>query len=269
MRKIIAPLLALALLLGLTACGRQNSSAFRTLEVIGARRYSVICRLDDRIAPLIDEAMRNTAASGELSAISIRWLGRDAITLKGEAAPEETPEDAEAEAEADETPARTLLVGVEADFEPMAYTENGALRGMSIDIADALGRALGWEVAYQPISPAEVGTQLASGNIDCALGFDPATVSASKYTVGVTYLESDVVLAVRPDSDIRRIRDIKDQRIGAVDDPVVTRLVKNHDKLTKYASGATVYLSPRRCVNALDNGWCAAVAMDVLMLEHT
>ena len=263
------PLLALALLL--CACGEQTPAGFRILETVGTRRYNVICRLDDRIAPEIDAAMEQLAASGELSAISIRWLGRDAITLKGKAAEEEEKEE-EGEADEDEAgeePAvRRLIVGVEAEFDPIAFTENGELRGMSVDIAGALARALGREAAYQPIKPSEVGTQLSSGNIDCALGFDPDTVSAEKYTVGVSYMDSDVVVATRAAGEARRLRDTKDQRIGVIDDPVVQKILKENEKVTRYASGATVYLSVRRCLNALDNGWCAAIAMDRIMLEH-
>ena len=91
-KKIIASALALLLALPLCACGEQTPAGFRILEKIGTRRYNVICRLDDRIAPQIDAAMERLAASGELSAISIRWLGRDAITLKGTAAAEEGEE---------------------------------------------------------------------------------------------------------------------------------------------------------------------------------
>lgn len=262
LKQIAAALLAIALALGLCGCGQGESGAFRTLSVIGTRRYSVLCRKGDRLAPLLGGAMEGLAADGTLSALSVRWLGRDAITLKAQAAP---GEDADGRPE---TAARTLIVGVEADHAPMACEEDGVLRGMSIDLADALGRALGWEVAYQPISADEVEMQLSSGNIDCALGFDPASVNAAKYNVGATYLESDVVLAVRPDSHVKRLRDLKEQRVGTVNDPALTGLVRADEQITRYASGATAYLSSGRCVNALDNGWCAAIVMDRVVLEH-
>ena len=281
MKKITALLLLLALALGLGGCGESQYTPFRVLETVGVRRYGLIYRLDDRLAPQVDEAMRTLAARGELSAISIRWLGKDVITLKVSGR-EARAARAEAEAEAGETGAtrtlddrlmereapRRLIVGVEAEFQPMAYQDRGEQRGMSIDIADALGRVLDWEVAYQPIAPAEVGAQLSSGNIDCALGFDPAAVRSDKYTVGVSYMDSDVVVAVRPDSRVHRLRDVKGARIGTISDPVITAILSGNDKVTRYASGATVYLSPLRCVRALDNGWCAAIAVDRLMLEH-
>ena len=50
--------------------------------------------------------------------------------------------------------------------------------------------------------------------------------------------------------------------------PAVLAAVRSSEKLTKFASGATEYLSIERCVNALDMGWCAAIVMDSLMLSY-
>ena len=263
LKKRISALLLLALALALCACGETDASPFRTIEVLGARRYAVICRKDDRLAPLLIAAIEDLARDGTLSAASIRWLGRDAITLKPQPAggAEEGDEPAEAAA-------RTLIVGLERDFEPLAFWENGVLRGMSVDIADGLGRALGWEVAYQPITANEVGTQLSSGNIDVALGFDPGTVNAEKYTLGPVYMESEIVLAAPRESGITRWKDLEGERIGIVDDPTVTARLKASDQAARYAAGAVIYASPARCFFALENGWCAALAMDRIMLEQ-
>ena len=260
--RLLAAALVLGLLLGLSGCGETLDTGFRVLEVIGVRSYSVICRKDDKIAPLIDEAMGHLAYTGHLGSLCIRWLGRDLITLAGSPPAVQTTERQETEEEQAQS-RRTLIVGIEKDFYPMAFTEDGELRGLSVDLASALGSELTWEVSYQPITPAEVGTQLSSGNIDCALGFDPACVKEDAYTVGVSYLDSDIVLAVRQESEVTRAREIRGERIGTVDDPSVTKAVKESETITKYASGAS-----RRCVSAMDNGWCAAVAMDVIMLEY-
>lgn len=258
-KKRIALLLLLALALALCACGETDASPFRTVEVLGSRRYGLICRKDDRLAPRLTAAIEDLARDGTLSAASKRWLGRDAITLKPQPA---------VSAEEEAVAPRTLIVGVERDFEPLAFFENGFLQGMSIDIADGLGRALGWEVAYQPITSNEVGTQLASGNIDVALGFDPATVNADKYTLGPIYMESDIVLAAPRESGVTRWRDLQDERIGIVDDPIVTACLKASESAGRYASAAVIYASPARCLFALENGWCAALAMDRIMLDR-
>ena len=263
-RRILTAALLLLALLFQAGCGEKLDTGFRVLEVIGTRRYSVICRKDDRIAPMIDEAMQHLAYTGHLGSLCVRWLGRDQITLAGHPPSAQTTQEPGGGTQEQ----RTLIVGLETDFFPMAYTSDSGLSGLTVDIANALGTELGWEVRIQSITPAEVGTQLSSGNIDCALGFDPSSVKEEAYSVGVSYLDSDIVLAVRQESEITRVKDIRGERIGTVDDPSVTKAVQGSENISKYASGATVYLSSRRCVSAMDNGWCAAVAMDIIMLEY-
>ena len=260
MRKLVAIALALAMLAALCACGQQEIGSFRALEVLGEKQFCAICRGGDKLAPVIGAALETLAANGTLPSITARWLGRDRSCLEGNAgalsALEEQPEP------------RRLIVGVESDFYPIGFQENGEVRGMSVDRANALGALLGWDVMILPITAEEVSAHLVSGNVDCALGFDTGLLSAEKFSVGAPYLKSEILLAVRTDSEIKRVRELKDCRVGVIHDPAVLKAVRKSEKLTKYASGATEYLSLERCVNALDNGWCAALAMDSLMLAY-
>ena len=260
MKKCIACLLLLALLASLSGCGQTEVSAFRALEVLGEKQFCAICRGGDKLAPLIDAALKALAANGRLSAITTRWLGKDRSCMEGDAGALRALEEMPTE--------RRLIIGVETDYDPIAFEENGTLRGMSVDLAEAIGELIGWEVMLLPIESEAVAAQLSSGNVDCALGFDSGIVSASKYSVGEPYLKSDIVLAVRSESEIRRVRDLDGSRVGVIHDPAVLSAVRSSEKLTKHASGATEYLSISRCINALDNGWCAAVAMDSLMLSY-
>lgn len=262
-RRFSALLLVLALLLALLAgCGGGDPDSFRTLATIGTKHYCVITRTGDRTAPFVNAAMKALAASGTLGALSTQWLGENAITLSGDAG-------ALGALEMDEAlVGRTLIVGVADELYPLAYTENGALRGLSCDIAAAVGGLLGWTVQLQPIAPDEVDAQLASGNIDAALGFDPTGLKAARCETGVEFMQSDIVVAVRQGSEVRSLKKLGGARVGTVNDPVVSDAIRGDAKVTKYASGATIYLSPGRCIAALDNGWCAAVAMDALTLRY-
>ena len=259
-KKFIAFLLAALLLVSLCACGKESTSAFRTLETVGTKHYSVICRGGDRLAPVIHAAVETLAGNGTISALTVQWLGSNHCAMKG---------DAGAFAALTELPEpRVLNIGVESEFYPIAYEENGEIRGFSADLSRAIGQLLGWEVRITGITPGEVGTQLASGNIDCAVGFDSGLLSASKYDIGSCFMESDILLAVRAESEVRRIRDLSDCRIGTVSDPSVISALRADEKITKYAAGATEYLSLPRCIEALDLGWCSAVVLDSLMLTY-
>ena len=257
-KRSLALLLGAALALCLCACG-EDPSVYVIIDTVGEKNYGTIFRLNDRVAEPVSAAMSVLAASGELSIYSTQWLGQDVITLRGSAdaltALEEPPQP------------RTLIVGVEEDMIPLSYLRDGEYAGMSVDIAKAIGRLLGWEIRIQPVSSQDLAAQLSSGNIDCALGFGVESVRADAYTLGECYMTSEVVLMTRTDNDVHRIKDLKGEKIGSVKDAAIIAALQGNDKVVKYAESVTAYLSPTRCMNALNNGWCAAVAMDRIMIK--
>lgn len=259
MKRFLAALLALVMVLSLCACSKEEYTNYRVLQVVGVKQYGTVCRAGDKAAQVVDAAMSVLAANGTLSAISAQWLGRDAICLEGDASA--------LDALAEEVQPRTFIVGVEADLKPISYLEGDTAVGMSVDIAAAIGRLLGWEVVIIPISDGAIGTHLSAGNIDCALGFGIEALSASDYALGPCYMESDIAVAVSADSQAEKLKDLKGLRIGTGNDPSVAAALKADEKVVKYADGVTQYLSATRCMTALGEGWCAAVAMDVLCLS--
>lgn len=256
-KRIFALLLAAVLLLGLCACGKDES-AYTVIETVGEKRYCTAFRLDDKLSVPVTAAMSVLAANGELSALSSQWLGEDIICLEGSS-------DA-VSLLAEPVEPRTLIVGVENEYAPLAYSDGGEYIGMSVDIANAIGSLLGWEIKIQPISASDVGTQLSSGNIDCALGFSIDNIDSAAYTVGECYMTSEIVVVVPSGSDAHSIKDLKDLKIGTVKDQSIISALEGNDKVVKYVDSVTVYLSPARCINALGHSWCAAVAMDRIML---
>ena len=64
MKKTIAILLAFLLLLPLCACGKEETGAFRSLQVVGTRQYCAICRGGDKLAPVINAAVQTLAGNG-------------------------------------------------------------------------------------------------------------------------------------------------------------------------------------------------------------
>ena len=259
-RRALAILLCVSVLLCLSACGSDNSR-YRVLSTVGQRSYALVFRLGDRQAEPVTAAMDVLAGSGRLSQICRQWLHEDRITLRGDDGALEKLE---------EPPApRVFIAGVEADTPPLGYPEGGGYAGMSVDIARELAALLGWEVRIQPIAADEVDAQLASGNIDCAVGFDPANANSDHCSVACVYMESDMVVAVSRDSDYRSMRDLREEKIGLVRDNAVLTALKNDKNVIRYADtiSMTSYLTPERCLSALDDGSCAAVAMDILVLD--
>lgn len=260
MRRALALLLAVILLFSLCACGDKETRAFRPLHTVGQRDYTVVHRAGDSLAPVVEAAVSVLAANGTLTAISWQWLNADLVSLEGD------PEALAPYTQALEP--RSVIVGVDNHFNPLSYDENGQMTGLFVDVAKAIGSLLGWEIKFQPIPRNELGAQLSSGNIDCAVGFDARLVSADSYSVGEGFLRSDIVLAVRSGSEIKSVKDIDGRRVGIVDDTAIERLLRSDEKLSKYSSGSTTYVSARQCVKAMDMGWCRAVVMDNIMLSY-
>ena len=259
MKKILACILVAALCLAMSGCGEEQMGSYTVLEEIGTKQYANIYRTDDVVFPVVEAAMSSLAATGTLNRIAGSWLGSSEILVEGNSA---------ALSEIEMPAARTLNIGVDTDAPPFAYTgSSGNLTGFSVDVAKAIGSLLGWNVKIIPVKSAEIETQLSSGNIDCALGFDPKCVNAENYVLGGVIMESTIVLAVPEDSEVTKIRRIRGERIGTISDPALETAIESHDKISKFSDGATVYLTPPRCISAMEKGWCVAIVMDILMLE--
>ncbi len=259
MKRIVALLLVAALCLGMSGCGKEQIGSYTVLEEIGTKQYACIYRTNDIISPVLEAAMSVLAANGTLGRLSSQWLGSDMVITGGSldalSAIEEMP------------PSRRLNIGVDTDAPPFAYSSGGQLVGFSVEAAKAIGSAIGWDVQIIPVKSSEIETQLSSGNIDMALGFDPECVNAEYYQLGETFMESTIVIAVPENSDVKNIRRIRGDRIGTISDPALESAIASHDKISKHSDGATVYLTPPRCISAMENGWCVAIVMDILMLK--
>ena len=257
-KRALALLLCVSVLLCLYACGSDNSR-YRVLSTVGQRSYALLFRLDDRLAEPVTAAMDVLAGHDHLAQICRQWLHEDRITLRG---------NVDALDELDEPPQpRVLIAGVEANSPPLGYSEGDGYAGMSVDIARELASLLGWEVRIQPIAADEVDAQLASGNIDCAVGFDPLNANTEHCSVARVYMESDLIVAVPRDSDCRSMRDLRGLKIASVRDNAALTALKNDKNVSKYVKTVVSFVTPERCMYAMDNGSCAAVSMDRLVLD--
>jgi hypothetical protein len=79
-------------------------------------------------------------------------------------------------------------------------------------------------------------------------------------------MQGSIVLAVPENSEYNSISKMKGQRIGTISDPALEAVIAAHDQINKRTDGATTYLTPPRCISALEDGWCVAIVMDELML---
>lgn len=259
MKRIFALILVAALCLGLGGCGKEEIGSYTVLEEIGTKEYAVIYRSNDVVPDVVEAAISSLAASGTVSHLAASWLGSsEYIDIEG---------DLSALSNIEMPPTRTLIIGVDTDAPPFAYTNGENLVGFTVELGKAIGSVIGWDVKIIPVKSSEISTQLSSGNIDCALGFSPLCVDPEKYVVGTVLMESEIVLAVPEGSDVKNIRRIRGERIGTISDPALENAITAHTKISKHSDGATVYVTPPRCISAMENDWCVAIVMDILMLK--
>lgn len=108
----------------------------------------------------------------------------------------------------------TIKVGIDK-FEPYSYLDiNGEYAGIDVELATQAFEKLGYEPKFQIISWEDKDDYLADGTIDCIWSCYSMTDREDKYQWAGPYMYSRQVVAVRADSEIYTLADLKDKRIG-------------------------------------------------------
>ena len=165
--RLLCVLLCAVLLLGLCACG--GDTYYKVIDTYSQDGSFVIAfRQDDRLCDLVTAAMRELTANGTMKTTSYVWFGENLIALKGE-------EGALDEYRSDMAETRTLTVGVDITNMPMSYEGADGYKGFDVDLANYICGALGYSMVIYPIDPSDIEVELASGNIDMAMGVPETT----------------------------------------------------------------------------------------------
>ncbi len=108
----------------------------------------------------------------------------------------------------------TVVVGID-QFAPYSYLdENGAYTGVDIELAEDAFDRLGMKPEFIRIDWEDKNEYLAKGDIDCIWSCYTMTDREDKYQWAGPYMYSRQVVAVRNESDIYSLADLKDRRIG-------------------------------------------------------
>ncbi len=183
------------MLLALAGCGSTGGlRIIDTYESDGG--YVMAFRKDDRLCEVITAVMHELSANGTLRTASLTWFGDDRIAMHAEQGAMDEYRDS--------VETRTLIVGVNTDNMPLSYVENGEYRGFDVDVANYVCGYLGWSMVVRPIGADDIGVQLASGNIDCAMGV-PAAEKTTGYSYTPEYLSGQYVLVTRLDGPRTRV----------------------------------------------------------------
>ncbi len=203
-RAALSALLCLWLLLPMTACGGE--SGYRVVDTYSAEgSYAIAFRKDDRICEIVTAAMRELANNGTLRSASVRWFGENLVSIRGEGG--------EMDELWDDVEDRTVTVGVDITNMPMSYETAEGYLGFDVDVANYICGYLGWSMVIYPIDPADVAVELASGNIDMAMGV-PVSEETASYSYSPAYLTSRYVLVARVSGRVRDRSALKGKTLG-------------------------------------------------------
>lgn len=113
-----------------------------------------------------------------------------------------------------DTKLKKIVVGVDK-FEPYTYLDvNGNYTGIDIDIAKKVFHKLGYEPEFKMISWNDKNTLLSDGTIDCIWSCYSMNEREEEYQWAGPYLYSRQVIAVRADSAIKNLADLKGKTVG-------------------------------------------------------
>lgn len=184
------------MVLALSACG-DAAGGLRVIETYESEGgYVMAFRKDDRLCELVTAVMQELAANGTLRTASLTWFGDDLIATRAEKGAMDDLRDS--------VEPRTLYVGVNADNLPLSAANGDGYQGFDVDVANYVCGYLGWSMVLRPIGADDIGVQLASGNIDCAMGV-PVSEKSSAYSYTPEYLSGKYVLVTRLDGPRSRV----------------------------------------------------------------
>lgn len=183
-KKIIMLLLALALCMGLCACGQ--SGKYKTVKTLQSQGYYLGFRNDDQLAFYVTAALKVLQADGTVGTLSQKWFGENKVKFDSDAA---------ALDDVGYIAPRTLIVGVDENAFPISSADNGVYSGFDVELAQAVCAKLGWETQFISIQPQNAYVELSSGNVDVAWGGMTLDPKSTQYASFGPYMENDVVVA--------------------------------------------------------------------------
>ncbi|MCD8144860.1 MAG: transporter substrate-binding domain-containing protein [Oscillospiraceae bacterium] len=193
MKKFLAMLMALSMVLALTACGSSSST--------------------EESASSESEATETSAAAETEEA--------ETEAAESEAAETEASEEAESGEYGEATQAiidrGVLRVGVKNAVQGFGYQDplTEEYSGMEIDIAAMIAEYLGVEVEYTTVTAATRGELLDSGDIDCVLAtFTITDERKESWDFTTPYYTDHVTVLVQNDSGITSLADLEGKVVG-------------------------------------------------------
>lgn len=159
--------------------------------------------------------------------------------------------------------AGTVRVGVKADAPPFGVERQGVRYGFDVDIAEAVARRLGVQVAFTNVTSAERIEAITSGRVDMVVASMTQTRAREREVdFSIPYFEDGPAFLVKADSGITGYIQLGGRRLG------VAKGSSTAAALAKVAPEAVLVELPatKDLLPALRAGQVDAIASDYLIL---
>jgi len=111
--------------------------------------------------------------------------------------------------------AKPIALGSADDFYPYAFTEAGQLKGFSIDVAEAVARAMKLAIMWKPMGNDKLETALVDGSVDGLGCWSETKARWTTVDFSVPMARFETVVVVRKGNPaIRRVADLKGRRVA-------------------------------------------------------
>lgn len=113
--------------------------------------------------------------------------------------------------------AKKLYVGTNAEFAPYEYLENGKMVGFDIELMDAIGEELGYEIVWSNMSFDGLLPALQMKKIDAVIagmGQTPERQKAVTFSMPYLFIEGGHYVLVAENSPLTKKEELKGKQVG-------------------------------------------------------
>ncbi len=164
----------------------------------------------------------------------------------------------------------TFIVGFDAEFPPYGYKdENGEYVGFDLSLAQEVADRNGWTLIKQPIDWNSKDMELNSGSIDCIWNGFTMDGREDEYTWSSAYVDNSQVVAVKSDSPIASLDDLKGKTVIVQQDSSALAAFNGEDATDENKALAASFASLQQVSDYnsafmnLESGVADAVCLDI------
>lgn len=221
------------------------------------------------LATVLSAALGACGSTSSSEASSTEEVSSETAVSSEESSSEAT--ESEAQGDSESTLPETLVLGLDASFPPMGFTdENNEIIGVDIDIAKAVCEKLGMQFEAKPIDWASKEMELNTGKVTCI--WNGLTITDDRkeaFELSRSYMTNDQVIVVMNSSEIQTKADLADKIVAAQADSSGLEALQKDEIYTSIKDGAAKeYADYVTAMGDLELGRCDAIVMDSVVANY-